>query len=100
MTALEVSLNALRAFEAAARLGSMTAAAAELCVTRGAVSQRIRTLEDSSGLPLFRLAHRKLETTPEGVRVVEGLTTAFNLILVSLEQIESGARSSLCAHRL
>ncbi|MGB2119935.1 MAG: LysR family transcriptional regulator, partial [Porticoccaceae bacterium] len=46
-------LNALRTFEAAARLSSFTRAADELCVTHGAVSQQIRALEDYFGRPLF-----------------------------------------------
>jgi LysR family glycine cleavage system transcriptional activator len=39
-------LNALRAFEAAARLGRMTAAAEELSVTPGAISRQVRHLEE------------------------------------------------------
>lgn len=46
-------LNALRAFEAAARLGSFTRAAAELHVTHGAVSRQIKLLEDDLGQPVF-----------------------------------------------
>ena len=42
-------MNAVRAFEAAARLGSFKEAAAELGVTHGAVSQQIRLLEDVAG---------------------------------------------------
>ncbi len=53
-----LSLNALRAFEATARLRSFSAAATELSVTHGAVSRHIRLLEDSLGLPLLkRSAH-------------------------------------------
>jgi len=46
-------LNALRTFEAAARLSSFTAAANELYVTHGAVSQQIRSLEEYFDQPLF-----------------------------------------------
>jgi LysR family glycine cleavage system transcriptional activator len=42
-------LNALRAFEAAARLGRMTAAAEELSVTPGAISRQVRQLEQALG---------------------------------------------------
>ena len=45
------SLKALRAFEAAARLGSFSRAAAELGVTHGAVSHQIRALEEELGAP-------------------------------------------------
>ncbi|WP_043090938.1 LysR family transcriptional regulator, partial [Xanthomonas sp. SHU 166] len=48
------SLNALRAFEAAARLRSVGAAAAELHVTHGAVSRQVRLLEQELGLPLLQ----------------------------------------------
>ena len=46
-------LNALRAFEAAARHGSFTKAANELCVTPGAVSRQVQVLEEHLGTPLF-----------------------------------------------
>jgi len=46
-------LNAIKAFEAAARLGSFTRAAEELNVTHGAVSRQIRLLEDWLGTRLF-----------------------------------------------
>ena len=53
-------LNALRTFEAAARLSSFTGAAEELCVTHGAVSQQIRTLEGYFGRALFIRSHGKV----------------------------------------
>lgn len=61
-------LNALRAFEAAARLGSITLAAEELCVTPGAVSRQIKALEDHFGLPLFTRGHRLVTLTEDGAR--------------------------------
>ena len=70
-------LNALRAFEAAARHLSFKNAARELHVTPGAVSHQVKQLEDSLGLPLFRRLTRALELTPEGQvllpKVQEGL---------------------------
>jgi LysR family glycine cleavage system transcriptional activator len=59
-------LNALRVFEAAARLGTFSAAAVELAVTQGAVSRQIRLLEDRLGLALFRRAGRRVHLTQEG----------------------------------
>ena len=59
-------LNALRTFEAAARLCSFTDAADELCVTHGAVSQQIRTLEDYFNRPLFVRAHGKVSLNNAG----------------------------------
>jgi LysR family transcriptional regulator, glycine cleavage system transcriptional activator len=70
-------LNALRAFEAAARHMSFKKAAKELHVTAGAVSHQVKLLEDHLGMPLFRRLTRALELTPEAnamlPRVREGL---------------------------
>ena len=57
-------LNALRAFEAAARLGSFKAAAGELGVTHGAISQHVRLLEDWLRAPLFERHNRRVVLTP------------------------------------
>lgn len=57
-------LNALRAFEAAGRLGSFKEAAAELHVTHGAVSQQVRLLEEWFGASLFERHHRRVTLTP------------------------------------
>ena len=70
-------LNALRAFEAAARHLSFKNAAAELSVTPTAVSHQIKQLEDFLGLNLFHRLTRALELTPQGEamlpKVREGL---------------------------
>jgi LysR family glycine cleavage system transcriptional activator len=58
------SLNALRAFEAAARLGSFKAAAGELSVTQGAIGQQVRLLEDWLRAPLFERHNRRVVLTP------------------------------------
>ena len=57
-------LNALRAFEAAGRLGSFKEAAAELNVTHGAVSQHVRLLEEWLGAALFERHNRHVVLTP------------------------------------
>ncbi|RKF46811.1 LysR substrate-binding domain-containing protein [Paraburkholderia fungorum] len=57
-------LNTLRSFEAAGRLGSLTRAAEELCVTHSAVTQQIRALEDYLGQKLFERHGRTLQMTP------------------------------------
>ena len=59
-------LNALRAFEAAARHLSFTRAAAELNVTQAAISHQVKALEDHLGLPLFRRLNRALMLTNQG----------------------------------
>ncbi len=73
------SLNALRAFEAAARLQSYSRASEELCVTHGAISHQIRSLEQHTGDKLFQRQNRKMLLTPVGAvlahRVRQGLLT-------------------------
>jgi LysR family glycine cleavage system transcriptional activator len=63
-------LNAIKAFEAAARLGSFSRAATELNVTHGAISRQIRTLEDWLGVPLFRRTSRNAVPTQAGVELL------------------------------
>lgn len=59
-------LNALRGFEAAARLGSFSKASTELCITQSAVSHQIKALEDFFGQPLFKRINRAVELTDAG----------------------------------
>src|SRR5260370_32919400 len=59
-------LNAIKAFEAAARLGSFTRAAEELSVTHGAVSRQIRLLEEWLGTSLFLRTSRNAVPTRAG----------------------------------
>ncbi|WP_431857807.1 transcriptional regulator GcvA [Azospirillum sp.] len=61
-------LNAVRAFEAAARLMSIRKAAAELFVTAGAVSRQVKVLEEFLGTELFTRGHRAVALTPAGER--------------------------------
>lgn len=70
-------LNALRAFEAAARHGGFIAAAAELHVTRGAISRQVKALEDHLGVPLFRRHARGVELNEAGKALLPVLTDAF-----------------------
>ena len=71
-------LNALRAVEAAMRLGGFAAAADELGVTPGAISQHIRTVEDWAGTPLFTRRAQGVALTPAGQRLLPDLTAAFD----------------------
>jgi LysR family glycine cleavage system transcriptional activator len=71
-------LNALRAFEAAARLGSFSAAAQELRVTDSAVSQQVRTLERYLGTRLFKRLPRGLLLTELGGTYLPVLTSGFD----------------------
>lgn len=59
-------MNVLRTFEAAARLGSFAAAADEVCVTQGAVSHQMKSLEHTLGVILFARHGRRIELTGNG----------------------------------
>ncbi len=73
-------LNAMRAFEAAARHVSFVAAAEELNVSPGAISQHIKALEGWAGRPLFRRNAQGVELTTEGRSLVAVFTSAFDQI--------------------
>ena len=80
-------LNGLRAFEAAARRGSFTAAAAELRVTQAAISQQVQLLEERLGFALFRRHANRLELTDQGRAFQPGLTNAFDAIAKLIEEV-------------
>lgn len=73
-------LDTLRAFEAAARLGSFSAAAEALNLTHGAISRQIAKLEQWLGLKLFRREARGVSLTPDGDRLYVSTREAFALI--------------------
>jgi LysR family glycine cleavage system transcriptional activator len=73
-------LNGLRSFEAAARHLSFTRAADELGVTPGAVSQQVKSLEATLGIPLFRRLPRILILTDQGEAYLPAISSAFDLI--------------------
>src|SRR5471032_2241123 len=73
-------LNALRAFEVAARLGSFKAAATELHVTHGAVSQHVRLLEEWLGAPLFERHNRRVVLTPAARAYLAEIGPAFEQV--------------------
>ena len=83
-------LNALRAFEAAARHLSFTKAAEELCVTQAAISHQVKGLEQRLGAALFRRSHRGLVLTDEGLALAPSLIDAFGRIDTVLERFEAG----------
>ncbi|MCC5968684.1 MAG: LysR family transcriptional regulator [Pararhodobacter sp.] len=83
-------LNALRAFEAAARQGSFTRAAIELSVTLAAVSHHIKGLEARLGLTLFRRTSRGLVLTDEGSALVPVLEAAFDKMGEVLDRFRDG----------
>ena len=63
------SLEAMRVFEVAGRLGSYSKAADELHVTHGAISRRIRQLEERVGITLFHRSGHRMELTASGRRL-------------------------------
>lgn len=73
-------LNALRTFEAVARLKSFTKAADELSVTRAAVSHQIKNLEEYIGFSLFERHTRSISLTPAGEVALPKLREGFNNI--------------------
>jgi LysR family glycine cleavage system transcriptional activator len=77
-------LNAMRAVEAAARHASFTRAAAELCVTQGAVSRHVALLEGWLNVRLFTRERHGVDLTAEG-------TSYFLAVKGALDQIEQGA---------
>lgn len=81
------SLPALRAFEAAARLGSYSAAARELNVTHAAIAQHVRTLEDHFGCPLMARAGQKMQATSEGASLASALSDGFGTIARAAETL-------------
>jgi LysR family transcriptional regulator of beta-lactamase len=92
----EISLNPLRAFEAAARHLSFTRAAEELCVTQAAVSHQVKALEEHLGKTLFRRTTKGLVLTDEGSALEPIVTDAFARIERTLDAIaEGGSREVL-----
>lgn len=73
-------LNPLRAFEAAARLGSVSSAAKELTVTHGAISHQIRKLEASLKVTLLERGARRVKLTPHGAALLPSVSAAFGEI--------------------
>jgi len=83
------SLNAIRAFEAAARLLSFKDAAEELHLTPSAVSRHIRSLERALGVELFERGFRQVQLTEKATHYARRLTDAFTAIRDSTEEIGS-----------
>ena len=75
-----VPLSAIRVFEAAARLGSFTRAAAELGMTQAAVSWQVKALEQRLDQPLFRRLPREVALTPAGERLARAASEAMTVL--------------------
>lgn len=83
-------LNALRAFEAAARHLSFTRAAVELCVTQTAISHQVKLLEERVGATLFKRLPRGLMITDEGLALLPTLRDSFDRMADILQRFEDG----------
>lgn len=104
---MQVSLQALKAFESAARLGSFKAAAAELSITPTAVSHHISNLENRLNTNLFHREVRKITLTQTGEYLSYSASKGFKLIFDAIEQLSQAhthiritTTSSLAALRL
>lgn len=88
-------LGALHAFEAAARLLSFKAAAAELHVTPGAVSQQIKLLEDRLGVPLFLRRARSIQLTEAGRLLLPATQRAFRVLADAVVRVRESDASKV-----
>src|SRR2546423_6666495 len=80
-------LNALKAFEAAARSESFTRAAEELSVTHGAVSHQVKALEATLGIKLFNRERQRLTMTEAGREYLAIVRDALDRIAVGTERL-------------
>jgi DNA-binding transcriptional LysR family regulator len=87
MTYLLPPLNALRAFEAAARHASFKLAAHELHVTPGAIAQQVRSLEAHLGVALFDRLPRQLVLTAPGKAYLPALRDALGRIAAATDRV-------------
>jgi LysR family transcriptional regulator, glycine cleavage system transcriptional activator len=84
-------LNAIKAFEAAARLGSFTRAAEELNVTHGAISRQIRLLEDWLGIRLFLRTSRNAVLTQVGTDLLAEAGPALDRLAAVSQRLQTRA---------
>lgn len=84
-------LNALRAFEATARLNSVSRAAEQLHVTHGAISRQLKVLEEHLGVSLFVKEGRGLKLTDAGLRLRDASGDAFERLRTACAEISQGA---------
>lgn len=88
-------LHALRAFEAAARLGRMSAAALELSVTPGAISRQVKQLESSLHVKLFEGSKNKPVPTAAAQTLLAALSPALDQIEAAVKAVSDSNRGTL-----
>jgi LysR family glycine cleavage system transcriptional activator len=94
------SLNAVRAFEAAARNGSVTGAARELSVTQGAVSRHVTSLESWLGARLFTRTQRGVTLTAKGAAYFRTVSGALDQIDFATRQVQKSPGGNLLRLKL
>ena len=87
-------LNALRGFEAAARLGSFNRAAEELFVTPSAISHQVKSLEEYLGVPLFRRDRRRIVLTASGEKYLGAVEHALDEIDTATRRLVASPNAS------
>ncbi|QRY78258.1 LysR family transcriptional regulator [Pseudomonas sp. PDNC002] len=85
-------LHSFRVFESVARLGSLAAAAVELHVTTGAVSQQVKALQASLGVELFEKRGRQRVLTASGRELQKRVASAMGEITEAVQALQSGIR--------
>ncbi|MCU5775588.1 LysR substrate-binding domain-containing protein [Erwiniaceae bacterium BAC15a-03b] len=93
MSRRSLPLNAIHAFIVTARHLNLTHAAAELCITQGAVSRKIAALESWLGFPLFDRHARGLTLTPQGAALLPALKSGFDQMVHATEKASKSNRS-------
>ena len=86
------ALNAIRAFEAAARHENFSRAADELYVTHGAVSHQVRALEEELGVQLFARNGKRLCLTGAGMRYAQQVRTALMMLADATREVRASDR--------
>lgn len=90
------ALDSLKAFEAAARHGSFTLAADELCLSKGAISYQIKKLEEQISCTLFLRSVRQVELTDAGRALLKTTQQVFRELETVMSQLQ-GSRDTLGA---
>ncbi|WP_420339267.1 LysR family transcriptional regulator [Roseibium sp.] len=88
-------LSAVRAFDAVSRHLSFTKAGDELGMTQAAVSYQIKLLEEKLGFSLFERKPRKIELTPRGQQLADGVTDAFDRLRGTFHDVQEAESSEL-----
>lgn len=87
----------LRAFEAAARLQSFALAAGELCLTPSAISHQVKELEEYFGRPLFIRRNRRIEPTPEALRLLDSVSRVFDVLESACAEVSLAPHAQVLA---